>query len=352
METLAAWGIGRLLEVCLSLWSIAYELYGERAGRVPGGGVRLQIQVYGCWGWWGNQLKVVYSKHYGIDIAPHPWHTSKYALVLDRLKALGVLVDADVIEAEMADDEDVLRVHSMDFWRKLCDVDFSAEERELLELPINQAVVDFFWTTAGGSIQASEQALRDGICVHLGGGFHHAYRDYGSGFCLINDIAVSVRSLQERGVIQNAAVIDCDVHQGDGTAAIFKDDPCVLTFSMHQRRGFPYLKQQSTIDIELDDETGDDEYLSALSLALEKIFDGSRAFDLIHYQAGVDPSAKDTLGNLRLSEAGLMDRDRRVFAAAKAAHVPVVVTLGGGYPVDVEDVVRFHANTVLAALGR
>lgn len=297
-------------------------------------------------------MKVVYSKHYAIDIAPHPWHTSKYALVLDRLKALGVLAETDIIEAEMAKDEDITRVHTMDFWKKLCDEDFSDEERRLLELPINRAVVDFFWRSAGGTIQASEQALRDGVCVHLGGGFHHAYRSYGSGFCLINDIAVSLRSLQERGWIERAAVLDCDVHQGDGTAAIFKDDPRIFTFSMHQRRAFPYFKQLSSLDIELEDETGDDEYLAALSRALANIFDGSRQFDLIHYQAGVDPSAKDTLGNLRLSEAGLRERDRRVFAAASAAQVPVVVTLGGGYPTEVEDVVRIHVNTVLAALER
>lgn len=294
-------------------------------------------------------MKVVYSADYAVSLGEHPWHTSKYARVLARLKSQDALTDQEVIEAQMADDEDILRVHTLDFWQKLHDVDFSAEEIERLEIPVNQAVVDFFWRTAGGSIQASEQALTDGVCVHLGGGFHHAYPSYGSGFCLINDIAVSLRSLQGRGLIKGAAVIDCDLHQGDGTAWIFRDDPAVFTFSMHQRRAFPYFMQRSSLDIELEDETGDEEYLAKLSAALKTIFDGKRQYDLVHYQAGADPSAKDTLGNLRLSDAGLMERDRRVFAAAAAAQVPVVVTLGGGYPVAVEDVVRIHTNTVLAA---
>ncbi len=294
-------------------------------------------------------MKVVYSERYDIAIGQHPWPTSKYARVLNRLKSIGVLTDQDIITAEMADDEDILRVHTMDFWQKLCDVDFSSEESNRLELPINQAVVDFFWRTAGGTIQASEQALDDGVCVHLGGGFHHAFADYGSGFCLINDIAVSLRSLKERGMIERAAVIDCDLHQGDGTARILRDDPSVFTFSMHQRHAFPHHKQRSSMDIELEDGTGDEEYLKALSTALDVIFDGSRHFDLIHYQAGADPSDKDTLGSLRLSDAGLMERDRMVFAAAATAKVPVIVTLGGGYPANVEDVVRIHTNTVIAA---
>ncbi len=298
---------------------------------------------------WQNSMMVVYSEHYALSLGEHPWHTSKYARVLDRLKTQGVLTDQDVIEARLAEDEDILRVHTLEFWQKLNDVDFSMEEIERLEIPVNQAVVDFFWRTAGGSIQASEQALQDGVCVHLGGGFHHAYPSYGSGFCLINDIAVSLRSLQGRGLIRNAVVIDCDLHQGDGTAWIFRGDPSVFTFSMHQRRAFPYAMQRSSLDIELEDFTGDEEYLAKLSSALELIFDGSQPFDLVHYQAGADPSAKDTLGSLKLSDEGLLERDRRVFAAAATARVPVVVTLGGGYPTDVEDVVRIHTNTVLAA---
>jgi acetoin utilization deacetylase AcuC-like enzyme len=296
-------------------------------------------------------MKVVYSEHYAIGIGQHPWHTSKYARVLERLKGQGVITDQDVIKAQLADDEDILRVHTTEFWEKLQAVDFSAAEIERLEIPLHQAVVDFFWRTAGGSIQASEQALKDGVCVHLGGGFHHAFPDHGAGFCLINDIAVSLRSLQGRGLIKRAAVIDCDLHQGDGTAWIFRNDPTVFTFSMHQRRAFPYFKERNSLDVELEDGTGDEEYLAALASALEIILDGSRPLDLIHYQAGADPSAKDTLGGLKLSEAGLMERDRRVFAAAAAAQVPVVVTLGGGYPVDIEDVVRIHTNTVLAALA-
>lgn len=294
-------------------------------------------------------MQVVYSQHSGIHLGDHPWHTSKYAGVLDRLKAEGVIAEADVVDAPMADDEDVMRVHTLDYWRKLCDLDFSEEEVERLEIPMTQGVVDFFWRAAGGTLLASELALKAGVGVHLGGGFHHAFADYGSGFCLINDIAVSLRALLDREAIGSAAVIDCDLHQGDGTARIFRDDPRVFTMSIHQRRAFPYCKQRSSLDIELEDGTGDERYLTSLQTALDQVFDGSRTFDLVHYQAGADPYAGDSLGRLKLSVEGLLARDRLVLGTARAAGTPVVVTLGGGYPVDVADVVTIHGNTVLAA---
>jgi acetoin utilization deacetylase AcuC-like enzyme len=297
-----------------------------------------------------KRMKVVYSKDYGVSIGDHPWHTSKYALVLDRLKAERLIADSDVIEAPMADDEDILRVHTIEYWQKLCDLSFSEEDVERAEIPVGHGVVDLFWRATGGTIRASEQALKDGVCVHLGGGFHHAFPGYGSGFCLINDIAVSLRTLLDKGMIGSAAVIDCDLHQGDGTAWIFRDDPRVLTLSIHQRRAFPHFKQRSTIDIELEDGIGDEEYLAALSSALRNVFGGDRHFDLVHYQAGADPYAGDTLGGLCLSAEGLLARDRLVFDAARAAGSPVVVTLGGGYPADVADVVLIHVNTVRAAL--
>jgi acetoin utilization deacetylase AcuC-like enzyme len=295
-------------------------------------------------------MKVVYSKDYSVNLGPHPWHTSKYALVLERLKAEGLIADSDVIEAPMADDEDILRVHTLDYWKKLCDMSFSDEEIGQMEIPISQAVVDLFWRATGGTIRASEQALMDGICVHLGGGFHHAFPDHGSGFCLINDIAVSLRALLDKGAINSAAVIDCDLHQGDGTAWIFMDDPRVLTLSVHQHHLFPYFKQRSSIDVELVNGTGDEEYNKALSSALETVFEGNSHFDLIHYQAGADPYMGDTLGGLRLSVDGLLARDRQVLSAARISGSPVVVTLGGGYPSDVADVVIIHCNTVRAAL--
>ena len=246
------------------------------------------------------------------------------------------------------DDEDILRVHTLDYWQKLCDLSFSPEEIGQVEIPISQVVVDLFWWAAGGTILASEEALKDGACVHLGGGFHHAFPSYGAGFCLINDIAVSLRTLLDKEMIGTAAVIDCDLHQGDGTASIFREDPRVFTMSIHQRRAFPFIKQHSTLDVELEDGIADEAYLEALASALGTVFDGRRYYDLVHYQAGADPYAGDTLGGLRLSAEGLLKRDRLVLDAAMKAGSPVVVTLGGGYPVDVADVVQIHTHTVLA----
>ena len=296
-------------------------------------------------------MKVVYSEHYGVNIGNHPWHTSKYALVLDRLKAEGVIADSDVIEAPIADDEDILRVHELKYWQKLHDLDFSEEEIERLEIPVSQSIVDLFWRAAGGTIRASELALTDGCCVHIGGGFHHAFPARGTGFCLINDIAVSVRTLLDKDLIGSAAVIDCDLHQGDGTAWIFRDEPRVVTLSLHQRRAFPYFKQRSTLDIELDDGTSDEEYLRALASALQTVFDGTSRYDILHYQAGADPYSGDTLGGLNLSVAGLLARDNLILGTAMSARIPVIITLGGGYAVNVNDVVRIHCNTVRAAQG-
>jgi acetoin utilization deacetylase AcuC-like enzyme len=295
-------------------------------------------------------MKVVYSNCYGANIGDHPWNTSKYALVLERLKEEGLIAPSDMMIAPIASDEDVLRVHTLDYWQKLYDLSFSAEEIERMEVPIDHAVVDLYWRAAGGTILASEQALTDGVCVHLGGGFHHAFPDHGSGFCLINDIAISLLTLLDKARIGNAAVIDCDLHQGDGTAFIFRNEPRVVTMSMHQRHAFPHFMQTSTIDVELENGIGDKEYQAALSSALQNVFDNNRHYDLVHYQAGADPYAGDTLGNLCLSIDGLLARDRQVISAARAANAPIVVTLGGGYPADVSDLVTIHCNTVKAAI--
>jgi acetoin utilization deacetylase AcuC-like enzyme len=202
---------------------------------------------------------------------------------------------------------------------------------------------------AGGTILAGEQALIDGICVHLGGGFHHAHQSHASGFCLLNDIAIGLRVLLDRGMIHSAAVIDCDLHQGDATARIFRDDPRVFTLSLHQQDAFPYYKQRSSLDIELPAGTGDEKYLAALDETLADLFANGRQFDFLHYQAGVDTYANDQLGRLQLSEEGLRERDRRIVTTASARGIPLVVTLGGGYTTDPAEVARLHANTVVEA---
>jgi len=295
-------------------------------------------------------MKVVYSKQYAVNLGDHPWNTSKYELVLQQLKGRGILTDADLIPAEMADDEEILRVHTADYVQKIYDLSFSPEEEEALEIPLTDQTIDMFWLSAGGTLQASEQALRDGICVHLGGGFHHAFAGYGSGFCLINDIAVSVRSLIERNLIRRALVVDCDLHQGDGTARIFRNDPNVFTFSIHQKRNFPYFKQRSDFDVDLENGATDEVYLDRLAGALEQIYREDGPFDFLHYQAGADPYREDALSGLAITIEGLEKRDSLVLDGAAALGIPVTVTLGGGYAPKVSDVVSIHVNTILAAL--
>ena len=296
-------------------------------------------------------MKVVYSAQYEVGLRDHPGHTSKYRRVLDRLQFEGLVAEADVIQAEMVADEDFLRVHTFPYWSKICEFDFSPEEMADAEIPLTVETVDSAWRTAGGTLQASEQALKDGVCMHLGGGHHHAFSDHATGFCIINDIAVGVRSLIERGLIKRAAVIDCDVHQGDGTARIFQNDLTVFTFSIHQKRNFPYFKQRSTVDVELEDGTSDAAYLDELEKGLDQIFSAGDGFDLVHYQAGADPYSLDRLGGLALSVEGLKERDRMVMERTSSLGIPVVITLGGGYAPDVEDVVEIHLNTARVALA-
>ena len=297
------------------------------------------------------RVKVLYSNHYEVNLDGHPWHTSKYRLILERLRSEGIVAEVDVVQSEMVDDEDLLRVHTYFYWQELCDLNFSPEQVARAGLPITTQTVDLFWRFAGGTLQASEHALKDGVAVHLGGGFHHAFDDHATGFCLINDIAISVRTLMDRDSIQRPLIIDCDAHQGDATARIFRNDSSVFTFSMHAKRNFPYLKQQSSLDVELENGISDDEYLSELKNALDSIFTGRSRFDFIHYQAGADPGKNDLLGGLALTAEGLKARDRMVMERAVSMGLPIVVTLGGGYTADVRDVVEIHFNTVCVAAG-
>lgn len=296
-------------------------------------------------------MKVIYTSGDGVDIGDHPWNLNKYRLIADRIVEQGWIEPGAIIPSSSATEDDILRTHSTAYYMKLCELDFTPEELELLELPITTSFVDFAWRMTGGTLHATQCAMDDGIAAHIGGGFHHAKVGNGAGFCLINDIAVSIQALLDEGRIGSALVIDCDVHQGDGTAAIFRDDPRVFTFSIHQRRGFPYFKVPGTLDIELEDDTGDGEYLDTLSRALDQVFSG-RQFDLVHYQAGVDPYEHDVLGNLMVSEEGLRKRDVMVIGRARSLGIPLIITLGGGYTPDVQDVAKLHANTIHAAAGR
>ncbi len=322
-------------------------------------------------------FKLVYSDKYFLPIGEHVFRADKFRLIRERLLQQGVVDESDFLAPEPASESDVLLVHSPHYVNKLMEGSLSAREELQMEIPYSPQVVDAFLLHTGGSILAAECALQDGVGVNVGGGFHHAFPDHGEGFCMINDIAVAIRVMQRRGRIRRAMTIDCDVHQGNGTAAIFggsasksnvlpsssapmlgtapganlNQSPAkdVFTISLHQEHNYPYVKPASSIDVNLPDGCGDAEYLAWLDNALSS---GLRQFDpeFISYVAGADPFSEDQLGGLRLSIDGLKQRDELVFRAARARNIPIMTTYAGGYANRVEDTVTIHCNTVMAAM--
>src|SRR5580704_12160621 len=321
-------------------------------------------------------FKLIYSDGYYLPIGEHVFPAEKYRRIRDRLLASGVAEASDFLEAEPATDQDILLVHKPEYVHKLKTGTLSPREEMELEVPFSPELVKAFWLAAGGSILAARQSLTDKICVNIGGGFHHAFPDHGEGFCMIHDVAVAIRRLQRDDRIRTAMTVDCDVHHGNGTAAIFAGtrtesvplpsasastlNPMrpakmrgahagdVFTISLHQHNNYPAWKPASSIDVDLPDGIGDDEYLAWLDNALSS---GLRQFepDLLCYIAGADPYRADQLGGLDLTIEGLKKRDELVFRVARARNIPVMVTYAGGYAKNVEDTVTIHCNTVVAA---
>jgi acetoin utilization deacetylase AcuC-like enzyme len=294
-------------------------------------------------------MRVVYSERYRIDIGAHVFPTLKYQLVHHALAARG---GYEFVEPEPASWEDLEQVHTSAYLGKMRTGRFSTAELALLELPWAPQIVDGFRLMTGGTLLAARHALLKtqipnpksqtgvGLGLHIGGGFHHAFANHGEGFCLFNDVAVAIRVLQREGRIARAAVIDCDVHHGNGTAMIFDLDPSVFTFSIHQQHNYPAFKPRSSLDVGVDDRLADADYLARLGEALPRVVD-SRP-DIVFYLAGADPYEDDQLGGLALSHLGLRTRDRIVFEACGQAGVPMVLTLAGGYARRVEDTVQIH----------
>jgi acetoin utilization deacetylase AcuC-like enzyme len=323
-------------------------------------------------------FKLIYSDEYYLPIGKHVFPAEKYRRVRDRLIATGVAEVSDFLEPQPATDQDVLLVHKPEYVDKLRTGTLSAREEMEMEIPYSRDLVDAFWLAAGGSILAARQALKDRVCISIGGGFHHAHPDHGEGFCMIHDVAIAIRRLQRDDQIRTAMTVDCDVHQGNGTAAIFAGTRTesvslpsvspstlnqnwaaktrmrgahagdVFTISLHQHNNYPLYKPPSSIDVDLPDGIGDDDYLAWLDNALSS---GLRQFepDLICYIAGADPYREDQLGGLDLTVEGLKRRDELVFRVARARNIPVMVTYAGGYALNVEDTVTIHSNTVIAA---
>src|SRR5579864_4595486 len=293
-------------------------------------------------------FKVIYHPQYDLELGPHVFPSEKFRLIHDALLADGIAEQSDFLQPELASDEEILRVHTPAYVNKLKTDSLTLSERMKLEIPLSETTRIGFWLAAGGSILAGQKALEDGFAANLSGGFHHAYPGHGEGFCLIHDVGVAIRSLQAAGRIRTAMTVDTDVHHGNGTAAIFGDDPSVFTLSIHQENNYPMPKLPSDEDIGLEDGTRDHEYLDALEEGLLHSLKKMRP-DIIFYVGGADPYREDQLGGLALTIEGLQKRDRLVFEHARRKGIPVASTLAGGYARRVADTVRIHVNTIIAA---
>jgi acetoin utilization deacetylase AcuC-like enzyme len=294
-------------------------------------------------------MQAFHSNQYVIALPDnHKFPIIKYAKIRQRLVGEGTLVEAEISEPALATREEILLVHTADYHDRFVAGELTEREVRRLGLPWSEALVRRSRFSVAGTMAAAHQALKDGASANLGGGTHHAFANHGEGFCVFNDIAVAINLLRAEGKIYRAAVIDCDVHQGNGTAAIFAEEPEVFTLSLHGEKNYPLIKQQSTIDVALADNTADEEYLHLLEQNLAPVFEKFRP-DIIFYQAGVDPLREDRLGRLSLTHEGLRRRDEMVFQACRSRSLPCVLTLGGGYGKNVEDTIAAHCNTIRTA---
>jgi acetoin utilization deacetylase AcuC-like enzyme len=293
-------------------------------------------------------FKLVYHERYDLNLGAHVFPSQKFRLIAEALLAEGIATKPDFLRPEPASDEDILRVHTADWVRKLKTGTLTASEVMKLEVPYSPELVEAVWLAAGGTLLAAQSALRDGFGANLGGGFHHAYPGHGEGFCAIHDVAVAIRRLQTDKAVSQAMVIDTDVHHGNGTAAIFAGDESVFTISIHQENNYPPHKPPSNIDLNMWDRADDVKYLGELIPVVQKSLDDFRP-DIVFYVGGADPFCEDQLGGLALTKRGLSERDRKVFEEVRRRGIPVATTLAGGYARRVEDTVSIHVNTILAA---
>jgi acetoin utilization deacetylase AcuC-like enzyme len=292
-------------------------------------------------------VRIFYSDHYVLPLPPgHRFPMSKYARLRERVLDSYLAAHCEVSPA--ATDDEIRRAHDECYVQRVFAGTLSATEQRRIGFPWSAQMVQRSRRTSGATIAAARAALQDGTAVNLAGGTHHAFRDRGEGFCIFNDSAIAARALQAEGRAERVLIVDCDVHQGNGTASIFRNDPSVFTFSIHGANNFPFRKEPGDLDVELDDGTGDREYLDALERGLAQAIARARA-QLVIYLAGADPYQGDRLGRLALTKQGLLDRDRRVFERCAEAGLPLAVTMAGGYARDVADTVEIHLATVETA---
>ncbi len=294
-------------------------------------------------------MQAFYTDHFVLPLPPdHRFPMEKYALLREQVVAHGLVEPENLRIPDAATDEQILRAHDADYLERMKRGDLSRQEIRRIGFPWSPEMVERSRRSSGGTMGACRAALAEGVVVNLAGGTHHAFRDHGEGFCVFNDSAIAARAMQAEGRARRVVILDCDVHQGNGTASILAGDSTVFTFSIHGANNFPFQKERSDLDIELPDGTGDDAYLDALEAGVRRALASANA-DLAIYLAGADPFVGDRLGKLALTMAGLEARDRIVLERCYEACVPTAVVMAGGYASDVRDIVAIHLQTVRIA---
>lgn len=292
-------------------------------------------------------MRIAYTPRYYADIGEgHVFPIRKFELVCERLLDEGTLTPRDLFEPQPAALADVLLVHTDDYVTRLRAGALTSRELRRLGLPWSKALVRRSLLAASGTLHAARWAIAEGVGSNLAGGTHHAFADHGEGFCVLNDVAIAIRVLRRDRLISRAAIVDLDVHQGNGTATIFADDLAVFTFSMHGAKNYPLFKARSTLDVELPDATGDEEYLRTLAENLPRVF--AHEPEIVFYLGGADPYLGDKLGRLALSIEGLRARDEMVLGECRARNIPVATVMSGGYAAQINDTVEIHCNTIRA----
>ncbi len=294
-------------------------------------------------------MKLFYTDQFVLPLPDgHRFPMVKYTLLRERVAASGLFASDELAVPEAASEADLLRAHEAEYVRRVTGGELTEKELRRIGFPWSPQMVERSRRSSGATIAACRAALSDGLAVNLAGGTHHAFPDHGGGYCVFNDAAIAARAVQAEGRVQRVVIVDCDVHQGDGTANIFQHDPSVFTFSIHGAKNYPFHKETSDLDVALIDDADDAIYLAALREALPVVLDRARA-DLAIYLAGADPFCEDTFGRMKLSKAGLLARDRLVLESCRAVGLPVAITMAGGYAKRVEDTADIHWQTVQLA---
>lgn len=294
-------------------------------------------------------MKIFYTDQFVLPLpAGHRFPMAKYARLRQRVVGAGIVPPHELVEPGAATEAQLSAVHARDYVQRVFTGSLSAQEQRRIGFPWSRAMVERARRSVGATLAAAHAALSDGFAVNLAGGTHHAYTDRGEGYCIFNDVAVAIQCLRQTSLIRSAVVFDCDVHQGNGTAAIFCDDPQVFTFSVHGANNFPFHKECSTLDIALPDHAGDDAFLDAVSAGIAAAL-AATDYDIAFYVAGADAHERDRLGRLQVTAQALAERDRLVLGACADRSLPVVTVMGGGYGVDVDETVSIHLNSVLTA---